>query len=411
MALKLSEAATEAIRASLPAVAAGGPAVTDHFYQKLFTKHPELKNTFNVGNQLGKRQQRALFHAIAAAASSAINENGGYGLPSHVVDIIAHKHCALLVARPQYDVVGANLIETIIDLLNPSKEVLDGWGELYGKVAGVMMDREDQLYNEVASKKGGWKGKRTFIVDKKHKETDHVTSFYFVPEDGGALPEYLPGQYTTLWLHPKEWEFGQPRHYTLSDASNGKYFRVSIKKQGLFSNYMHDHVQEGDKIELSPPFGQFTLDPQDDKGDVVLLSAGVGVTPMLSMLNALLQKDEGKQLSRQVNWFHAARGKEFHHFKEYIQGIAAGHPNLKTRVWYSKADPESVKGTDYDFEGVMDLEDHRKDVEKATAQYYFCGPPRWMTYIRKQLTSWGVPEERLHSEVFGPALAGEEPEQ
>eukprot|EP00756_Hemistasia_phaeocysticola_P016025 Hpha_TRINITY_DN15451_c2_g1::TRINITY_DN15451_c2_g1_i18::g.174839::m.174839/K05916/hmp, YHB1; nitric oxide dioxygenase len=168
----LSQKSLDIVKATLPAVAEAGPAFTKHFYARMFKAHPELLDIFNTTNQKLGKQSKALFNSIAYSASYVLQHGA---LPVEVLEPVHHKHCALGVLPAQYDVVGEHIIGTIVDLLNPPQEVLDGWGELYTALAAHCKKREEELYAEMGGHEGGWRGERTFIVESKKPQSDTVT--------------------------------------------------------------------------------------------------------------------------------------------------------------------------------------------------------------------------------------------
>ena len=219
--------------------------------------------------------------------------------------------------------------------------------------------------------------------------------------------------------------------YSLSDAPNPNHYRISVKREqgvptqtpsgtvdtaqsahpGMMSNLLHATVNEGDTIELAFPFGEFFLD--SSSAPVVLLSAGVGLTPMLSMLNTLVRDDSESQAQakRAVSWVQAVRNGRVHAFKAHIASVATAHPEqVRKTVFYSEPSPDDVLGKDYDVRGRLDLDKVDREMlrlDDATAQYYVCGPEEFMADMFKGLKARGVDSTRIHAEVFG---AGANPE-
>ena len=199
----------------------------------------------------------------------------------------------------------------------------------------------------------GWEGFRTFIVDRKVPESETITSFYLKPKDNEPLPTYLPGQFLTFRLqvpgHPKP----VLRTYSLSDSPNHPdYYRVSVKRltDGLSSNYFHGQVQTGTELCVKSPRGKFHLDPGGD-APVVLLSGGVGLTPMISMLNAIVEAG-----SRRPVWFvHGSRNGHEHALGAHVRRLAAENDNVNVHIRYSQPLPTDAEGRDYDSRGHVDL--------------------------------------------------------
>jgi ferredoxin-NADP reductase len=252
-------------------------------------------------------------------------------------------------------------------------------------------------------------GYRSFVVDRKEPESATITSFYLVPEDGDGLAPFLPGQFLTFELGIP----GQPkpvlRTYTLSDSPNADYYRVSIKREpapadrpdltpGLSSNYFHDQVGVGTKIRVGAPRGKFHLDPDGERA-VVLLSGGVGLTPMISMMNTIIQSD-----ARRPVWFiHGARNGSEHAMGAHVRRMAAANEELHAHIRYSQPDADDIEGRDYDSRGRVDIALLKQLLSFDDYEFYLCGPTPFMRSLYCGLLSLDVSEERIHYEFFGPA--------
>jgi nitric oxide dioxygenase len=228
-----------------------------------------------------------------------------------------------------------------------------------------------------------------------------ITSFYLYPNDGGKVMGYLPGQYISVRLFLPDMKLFQPRQYSLSSAPNGAYYRISVKKEtgdpdGRISNFLHDSVREGDVVELAPPGGDFTL-ATDKETPVVLVSGGVGQTPLLSMLEYLVTSDS----SREVVWVHGSRNPRVHAFHDQIEKLAAGRDNVTCYFFYDTPVPD---GEDDGYRtGVVDLHQLNGSALLPGADYYVCGPGRFILKQVQDLTALGVPATAIHYEEFGPA--------
>ena len=252
-------------------------------------------------------------------------------------------------------------------------------------------------------------GFRNFVVDRKVPESDTITSFYLVPEDGAPLNEFLPGQFLTFELTiPGE---AEPviRTYSLSDNPNPGYYRVSIKREaapadrpglppGLSSNYFHDQVEAGTKLRLAPPRGRFHLDANSDRA-VVLLSAGVGLTPMISMLNAIAQSDS----ERRVWFIHGVRDGREHAMDKHVRRLAGQYDNIRAHIRYSRPGPSDVQGRDYDSQGHVDVALLKHILPFDDYEFYLCGPTAFMKSLYCGLLSLGISQSRIYYEFFGPA--------
>lgn len=256
----------------------------------------------------------------------------------------------------------------------------------------------------------GWKGFRTLIVDRKVPESETITSFYLKPADGEPLPPYLPGQYLTFHLNIPGHDKPVMRTYSLSDSPyHPDYYRVSIKKipppkhqpdlpPGLSSNYFHDHVEPGTTLCVKAPRGKFTLDPSDD-APVVLLSGGVGLTPVISMLNTIVEAG-----SKRPVWFvHGTRNGRDHAMGAHTRRMASDNDNVNVHIVYSRPQQQDSQGRDYDSQGHVTIELLKRVLPEAAYDFYLCGPTPFMKSLYNGLLEWGAPETRIHYEFFGPA--------
>jgi len=263
--------------------------------------------------------------------------------------------------------------------------------------------------SESQERPGGWDGFRTFVVRNKQPESRTVTSFYLVPEDAGLLPAYRPGQYLGFRLEVPGIDAPVVRTYTLSDApGDGRHYRLSIKREpaptgntaappGLSSNYFHDHVRVGSKLQVRAPAGDFYL--RDGDRPVALLSGGVGLTPMISMLNHLVA--DGDQ--RPVWFIHGVRNGAEHAFGRHVRQLADKHTNIGVHVAYLEPRPEDKPGRDYDSSGIITIDLLRPLLPGPACDFYLCGPPPFMKALYNALLDWGADEDRIYYEFFGPA--------
>lgn len=252
---------------------------------------------------------------------------------------------------------------------------------------------------------------RTFIVKRKVPESETITSFYLDAEDGKPLAPFLPGQFLPLKLDvPGQWK-PVVRTYSLSDRPQADYYRLTIKREppppnrpdvypGVSSNYFHDQVDVGTKLVAKSPRGRFFLDPNADS-QVVLLSAGVGVTPMISMLNAIVAAG-----SNRPTWFiHGSRNKREHALGEHVKRVSKENSNVQSHIRYSQPSSEDKIEVDYDDKGHVDTDLVKQLVPDKNCDFYLCGPAPFMKSLFNGLLDWGVPEVRIHYEFFGPASA------
>ena len=254
---------------------------------------------------------------------------------------------------------------------------------------------------------------RTLVVTQKVPESETITSFYLVPEDGNPLDPFLPGQFLPLKLDIPGQFRPVLRTYSLSDAPQKNHYRLTIKREsappnqpdaypGVSSTYFHDSVEVGAKLLAKAPRGRFFLDPEGET-PVVLLSAGVGLTPLISMLNATLESG-----SRRPTWFiHGSRNGRTHAMGKSVREIALAHDNVDVHIRYSQPTEEDVVGRDYDDRGHVDAAVVAQLIgeTKADCDFFLCGPTPFLKSLFDGLLEWGVPEHRIHYEFFGPASA------
>lgn len=393
------------VKSTAPILEEHGETLTRHFYERMFRENPEVAPFFNPAHQTSGTQQKALAAAICAYAANIDNLEvlGG------AVELIAQKHASLQIKPEHYPIVGANLLASIREVLGAgaTDEVINAWAEAYGFLANIMIGREKQIYHDNASMPGGWEGFRSFRVDRKEKESDVITSFYLVPEQGGALPTFKPGQYLTVRV-PYGESSTTMRNYSLSDKPGNDYFRISVKKEsgpsadlpeGYVSNFLHNEVEEGTLIEVAAPCGEFFLDvTEKHHRPLVLLAAGVGVTPLMSMLLTALEA----MPHRQIVFIHGSLNPASQAFKNTIDALMLDHPNLKVHYRYNDAlDTASLENGNAST-GLIDAELIESMVPERNADYYFCGPQPFMVNIYHELLIWGIPPAQVHFEFFGP---------
>ncbi|MGF1768126.1 NO-inducible flavohemoprotein [Enterovibrio makurazakiensis] len=390
----LSPKTIEIVKSTAPLLAETGPKLTAHFYDRMFSHHPELKNIFNMSNQFTGAQREALFNAVHGYAANIDN------LPAllPVIEKIAQKHVSFNVTPEMYAIVGENLLATIDELFSPGQEVLDAWAEAYGVLANVFVTREEEIYQSKEATEGGWRGTREFTVLAKTKESEVITSFIFSPVDGKPVTNYKPGQYIGIYLNPEQFEHQEIRQYSLSSAPKTNTYRISVKRdpQGVVSNYLHDHLNVGDTVKLAPPSGDFFLEASKDT-PVALISGGVGLTPMLSMLETLTANHDAD-----IHWLHATENSQHHAFGEHINHLIQRNPRAKRNVWYREPLVTDNLAEDYDHAGLIDLGLVDGLTDNEQRHYYLCGPIGFMQSAAKQLMTAGVTTDRIFYECFGP---------
>ncbi|WP_214227908.1 NO-inducible flavohemoprotein [Pedobacter sp. B4-66] len=391
------------ISATVPVLKENGVLLTTHFYNRMFTHNPELKNMFNMGNQDSGKQQTALAMAVLAYAENIANP----GVLMPVVDRIGHKHVSLDIRPEHYQIVGRHLIASIQEVLGAAAtpDIIDAWTAAYQQLATLMSGHETKLYQQKAAQQDGWTGWRPFFVGKKIVESLEITSFYLYPTDGGKVMPHIPGQYISIRVFLPELSLYQSRQYSVSSTPTNDYYRISVKKEkgllldtnGKISNYLHDFIQEGNKVDLTAPAGNFTL-AEDLDAPVVLISGGVGLTPMMSMLQNLVDKDYGHS----ITWLHGCRNRKVHAFKEELDEITKENENVSQHIFYDC--PTAMDKREGVMEGFLDINKITSLPQFSGTRYYVCGPSAFIQKQFNDLVAKGIEKESILFEEFGPAL-------
>jgi ferredoxin-NADP reductase/hemoglobin-like flavoprotein len=390
------------VQSTIPALEKHGVAITTLFYKRLLDSHPELKNVFNTTHQITGEQPAALAHAVWAYASNIENP----AALQTTISRIGHKHASLGITPEQYPLVGEGLLTAIRSVLGSAAtdEVIDAWGAAYEQLASYFIDYEAGLYRQAAATAGGWKGWRKFFVSDKVQESEEIISFHLTPVDRDALPTYKPGQFVSVRCFVPQLASYQPRQYSLSDVPNGRSFRISVKKEfasdvrpaGRVSNVLHEDLPVGAELDVGMPFGDFVLDINATT-PVVLLSGGVGLTPMVAMLKTLVDQAS----ARHVVFVHGVRNGRVHAMKPALAEIVANNPQVRRAVFYEEVTEHDDQGFDYDFVGRVELGRIKDLVLLPGADYYICGPLAFMKAQSRALTLMGVDEGHIHMELFG----------
>jgi nitric oxide dioxygenase len=393
----------ELIKATIPILRASGEDLTKYFYNRMFTNHPELRNIFNMGNQANGRQKSALANAVLAYAENIDNP----AVLLNVLKGIGTKHVSLNIQPEQYKIVGANLIGSIAEVVGEAAtpEILEAWTAAYNELAQIMINLENEMYQENSAKPGSWNGWRKFIIKKIVEESAEIKSFYLYPEDGKEITNYHPGQFISVQVYVPELELLQPRQYSLSSAFNPEYYRISVKREsgiapnpsGYVSNTLHSK-SEGDPISISAPAGLFHLE-KDSQNPLVLISGGVGLTPMLSMLETNLNNIQNKK----TIWIHGCRNESVHAFKNQIITLKKEAKHLETFTFYDTLENKNDSQSEI-IQGRVDLNKCKDSILLDQAKYYICGPEIFIKTQYEALINLNVSQENIFHEEFGPQL-------
>ncbi len=397
----LSEKSRPYIDASVPVLKEHGLQITQRFYQTMFEEHPELTNLFNMGNQANGLQQQSLASAVFAYAANHQNSEA----LAPVLSRIAHKHASVGLTSAHYPIVGRHLLGAISTTLGDAAtpELMAAWDEAYWLLAEALIEAESKLYDHAGITASHRNAMR--VAERVTQAADTI-SLTLELESGEAPASFHPGQYVSVVVELRPGVF-QQRQYSLSDAPNGKDWRITVRRDktpdqniaGLVSNWLHDNVQVGDTLMVSQPFGDFAPALKGD-GPIALLSAGVGITPMISVLNALATQGP----RRKVVFAHAARSQSYVAHLHDIESAAGSLQQLMPHFYLESGEEAELAGIPakpgrMDAGGLV-----AQDADLSEAIFYLCGPLPFMQDQRASLLAQGIPVDRIHREVFGPDL-------
>lgn len=398
----LSAESAEVVRATLPAVGGAIGDITPIFYRRMFAAHPELeRDLFNRGNQAQGDQQRALAGSIAAYATLLVSDNAPD--KSDLLARVANKHASLGITEDQYVIVHKHLFDAIGEVLGDAvtEEVAVAWDEVFWEMADTLISLEKDLYAKAGVEPGQtW---QQLVVGRRTQESPDTVSFVLASPDGAPLPAAHPGQYVSVAVRLPDGA-RQIRQYSLTRAPERMEWGISVKAigdvladdgsklpAGEVSNFLHHNVFEGDELTVSPPFGDLVLEESTDP--LLLISAGIGCTPIIGMLHFLTRSNT----EREVSVLHADRSPARHAHRQELADLVARLPGSAMHHWYE--DLGVRPATDKTKLGLIDLAgiDIRPD-----AQVYLCGPLPFMESVRRALLERNVPEQNIRYEVFGP---------
>ena len=386
------------VKATVPVLEEHGTAITTVFYKNMFKAHPELLDIFNETNQKLGRQQTALAMTVLAAAKHL--DKLATLLPQ--VTQISHKHRALQILPEHYPIVGEHLIGAIKEVLGEAAtdEIITAWTEAYDEIASVFIQIEHGMYEEAM-----WQGFVPFTVTEKVAAAEDIAAFTVVPvndrsEHGQNIDVsqlgLTAGQYITVKTDPKDSDHIALRHYSLYSASNEKGIQFAVRRDnrnehhGLVSNYLHDHVEVGDTLLLSAPAGDFALDQtlvSQDEIPLALMSAGVGVTPVLAMLEAQVTANP----KRPIIWMYACQNEDHHAFNVKVDALLGKAETAEKHIFY--------------FESQQILDESRLASLPKPADIYVCGSMPFMESMIDGLVALEHGVDSVHYEPFGPKMS------
>lgn len=388
----VSQKSKDIIAATLPAVRENAVNITSTFYPLMFERYPQVKAYFNESHQREGTQRQALANAVVAYAANLDRLE----VLGDAVSLIVQKHASLNILPEHYPIVGECLLEAISIVFGDAAtdEVLSAWGEAYQQLADILINAEEAVYQANEQKEGGWRGEREFVLTRKEKESEVITSFYFEPADGGPVADFKPGQYIGITLTIDGQEVR--RNYSLSNSPGERYYRLSVKREndGKVSALLHDKLNPGDRVKLTAPAGDFVL--EQSQRPLILLTGGVGITPAISMLKPALQS------GRPVQFFHCAINGDHHAFKQHVDDLASQYDNLSVTYCYS----EPSANDNSHLTGFIQQDMVAPLVAEPTeTDFYFLGPKPFMDSCHRIASSLGIPAGRIRFEFFGPLQA------
>ena len=382
----------EIVKATVPVLEEHGTAITTVFYKNMFNQHPELLDIFNETNQKLGRQQTALAMTVLAAAKHL--DKLAVLLPQ--VTQISHKHRALQILPEHYPIVGHHLIGAIKEVLGEAAndDIIDAWTEAYDEIADVFIQLEKTMYEQEM-----WEGFAPFKITEKVEAATDIAAFTVVPANDDIDLSKLSlsaGQYITVKADPEDSDHLALRHYSLYSATSDKGIQFAVRRDnrnehyGLVSNHLHDYLDVGDTILLSAPAGDFELNQdliQQNDIPLVLVSAGVGVTPILSMLEAQVTANP----KRPIVWVYACQNKEHHAFDSKVNELLAAADNVEKHIFY--------------FESGQILDEAWLANLPKPADIYVCGSMMFMESIIDGLMALDHGVDSVHYEPFGPKMS------
>ena len=401
--MRLTPASEEVVKATAGVVAEHAEQITKTFYPDMFAAHPELMRVFNRANQEIGEQPKALAASVVAYAVQLITPDAPDFTP--VMQRIAHKHVSLGIAAQEYTIVGHHLLKAVQTVLGDAvtPEVASAWDEVYWLFACTLIAEEAKLYSRAGTDPADpW---RKYRVVERFEESDDVFSLLLSPVDG-QIPTHRTGQYVAIAVDLPDGE-RQPRQYTISSGPRGDSLRVTIKRvfgtdgapDGQVSNWLHENALPGTQLDVSQPAGDVIL--EDTEAPLVLVSAGIGITPIAAILEDLSRR----QPDRTVRIFHADKDHRNHVLYSSLRRQVLAMGDAKAQNWY-ESDADAAPTLHPAREGFMDLSDI--DVP-ADAEVFMCGPLPFMYESRTALMGKGIPSENIHYEVFGPDLWAQNP--
>ncbi|NQD99428.1 globin domain-containing protein [Staphylococcus xylosus] len=377
----LNEKERNIIKETVPVLQQKGEEITSYFYNRMFTRHPELKNMFNQTNQKKGLQSTALAQSVLAAA---INIDDLTRIMP-VVKEIAYKHCALQVPEAGYDIVGENLLAAIQNVLGLPEDdaIIATWAKAYGEIASVFINVEKDIYNEMT-----WDGFKPFEIINIEPTTSDIKAFT-VKSDEYNLSKFEAGQYITVDVESDKLEYRAKRHYSIVEGDEHT-LTFAVKRdvtdshEGEVSTILHDEMQVGGTINLSAPVGGFGI--VNDTAPQLFIGSGIGVTPLIPMFNEITKSNV------KVDFIQNVESVQEIPFNNKIEDIANNNDNA-SYIIHDKQKNGYIDAT------------YLSQFISADTEIYVCGGVKFLQSIITTLKEIGVEEQRIHFESFIPRLS------
>jgi nitric oxide dioxygenase len=369
----LSAAEINYLQSLAPTVKESGVVVTTTMYNYMFKTFPEVKTYFNMTNQKTGRQPKVLAYSLY---QYILHLNDLTPISGFVKQIVT-KHVGLNILPEQYPIVGQCLIHAFKEVLGPAADdhFVSVLGKAYGNLAQILIDMEEEGYQKLQ-----WRGFKDFKVTKVVKEAQDVTSVYMTPVDGTALKTIIPGQYIA-----QRWDVDSEidsREYSISHELVNNEYRISVRNIGKISNYINNVLKAGDIVPVHAPVGNFVYDADSKKPRIAILAGGIGITPMIPIMEAAL--NDGKN----VELHYSNRSRESEPFADYFKTLESKFPSsFKLREYIEK-------------EGQILQGKHLSHINKEDYDIYLLGPVPYMHEFRTFFESKGISEIKM--EFFGP---------
>lgn len=388
----------EDFKKSLPLIEKNREGIVNNFYEKLFQQFPSL-----IGSKidLSDEQKRVVAEAMLNMLQNIeliqffLKTERGFEKVSGYLPIQSE----------EFPLVGECLVQAIREELGSeaTSNTIAAWKHVVEVVIEALIESQpnDSEKTKVTANGEDFK---SLVIDKRTIESDGVISLYLKPRQGETLPPFKPGQHVRVKVTLPGQKETHIRYFSLSDSPEKDYYRLTVKKGNPNSkeeltptNYMYEGLKVGDEVIISQPAGSFIL-KQDSNDPVILLSGGVGITPMLSMLNAIL----ATQPDRPVTFIHATANSKTHSFRSYLNKVAEKNGHVNVITLYDSPTEDDRSHQRFDMEGFLTSDYLQSILKNNEGDFYFCGPTPFMKLVYTILKEWGVPKKHIHYEYFGP---------